>query len=235
MRGGGGGGDVRAPTFHNATCAKAPLLPLPRLLVVVPGHGEPSRSHVTLSNLARIERMRVRHTCLMFLYGDKLSTELASTRFPQCRMQRQQGYWMHHLRQVPIADVRAHDYVLLMIDGVEMNADVDLRVLAHVMHANCLTVAGPACGSCKSKQLIHPMAGVAVGRRVQYIDPQITMYTPRAFECLQRLIDVVGLENDPSGWSVSQLLTNFCANTVGIVDALAVAWTARDTAVKTPL
>lgn len=126
-----GGGDVRAPT--NATCAKAPLLPLPRLLVVVPGHGEPSRSHVTLSNLARIERMRVRHTCLMFLYGDKLSTELASTRFPQCRMQRQQGYWMHHLRRVSVADVQSHDFVVLLIDGVEMNADVDLQMLAHIM------------------------------------------------------------------------------------------------------
>ena len=55
-----------SPTPH---CAPQPLLPTPRLLVVVPGHGEPSRSHVTLANLARIERMRVQHTCLMFAYG----------------------------------------------------------------------------------------------------------------------------------------------------------------------
>ena len=29
------------------------------------------------------------------------------------------------------------------------------------------------------------------------------MYTAESFECLQRLIDVVGLGVDPSGWSIS--------------------------------
>ena len=100
---------------------------------------------------------------------------------------------MHHLRALPAASVAASDYVLLMIDGVEMNADVDLAVLAQIMVANCLTVAGPACASCKSKQLIHPSAHMEVGRRVEYIDPQILMYTSDAFLCLQRLIDVIDL------------------------------------------
>lgn len=203
-------------------CTPTPLIPVPRILIVVPGHGEPKRSHVTLANLARIERMRVHITCMMFVFGTKLTPELAASRFPQCSIKRQDGYWMHHLRQVPEADVHRHDFVLLMIDGVEMNADVDLQMLSHIMQQNCLSVSGPACGSCKSKQLIHPMPGVAVGRRVQYIDPQVTMYTPNAFLCLQRLIDVIGLENDPSGWSISQLLTNFCNNRVGIVDAMSV-------------
>jgi hypothetical protein len=48
----------------------------PRILVVVPGHGEATRSHVTQANLARIERMRVRTTCWMYVYGTKLSDEM---------------------------------------------------------------------------------------------------------------------------------------------------------------
>ena len=89
-------------------------------------------------------------------------------------------------------------------------------------------------------------------------------YTPRAFHCLRSLIDLVGLENDPSGWSVapgltlsqctrrsffalshrgvcpspyvacvcitaavwyrsiSSLSTRYCANRVGIIDAMSV-------------
>ena len=147
---------------------------------------------------------------------------LARARFPRCTFVRQEGLWMHHLRAVPAAEVQRHDYVLLMIDGVEMNADVDLQMLVHIMQANCLSVSGPACGSGKSKQLIHPQYQTEVGRRVQYIDPQITLYTSAAFLCLQRLIDVVGLEHDPSGWSISALSTSYCSNRVGIVDAMSV-------------
>ncbi len=146
-------------------------------------------------------------------------------RYGGCRLVRQSGFWMHHLRAVPEADVRAHDYTLLMIDGVEMNADVDLHVLVRVMEANCLQLAGPACGSCKSKQLIRPVRdkpAYAVGRRVQYLDPQIQLYTGAAFLCLQRLIDVVGLQADPTGWSISMLSTSFCSNRVGVVDAMGV-------------
>ena len=135
------------------TCTPPSILtPRPRILVVVPGHGEPSRSHVTMSNLARIRRMDVDTTCLMYAYGHKLTDALAAERFPGCRVvMRQQGLWMHHLRRVPASDVAAHQYVLLMIDGVEMNADVDLQMLVHIMEANCLSVGGPACGSRASR------------------------------------------------------------------------------------
>ena len=48
------------------------------------------------------------------------------------------------------------------------------------------------------------------------------MYTSERFLCLQRLIDHVGLNNDPSGWSISTLSTSFCRNRVGIIDAMSV-------------
>ena len=169
--------------------------------------------------------MSVNVSCVMFVYGSKISDDEFATRYAGCRLVRQSGFWMHHLRAVPEVDVRAHDYTLLMIDGVEMNADVDLHVLARIMEANCLSLAGPACTSCKSKQLIRPVRdkpSYAVGRRVQYLDPQIQMYTSTAFLCLQRLIDLVGLQADPTGWSISTLSTSFCANRVGIVDAMSV-------------
>ena len=169
--------------------------------------------------------MSVNVSCVMFVYGSKISDDEFATRYAGCRLVRQSGFWMHHLRAVPEVDVRAHDYTLLMIDGVEMNADVDLHVLARIMEANCLSLAGPACASCKSKQLIRPVRdkpAYAVGRRVQYLDPQIQMYTSAAFLCLQRLIDLVGLQADPTGWSISTLSTSFCANRVGIVDAMSV-------------
>ena len=63
--------------------------------------------------------MGVATTCLMFSYGRKLTDALAAARFPSCRPVRQEGYWMHHLRAVPAATVAEHEYVLLMIDGVE--------------------------------------------------------------------------------------------------------------------
>ena len=37
----------------SSACAPPPTNAAPRILVVVPGHGEPHRSHVTMSNLAR--------------------------------------------------------------------------------------------------------------------------------------------------------------------------------------
>ena len=187
----------------NATCEPPTTLSeLPRILVVVPGHGEPARSHVVEGNLHRIALMRVVTTCLMFTYGTKISDETLALRFPSCRVLRQDGYWMHHLRGVPIAEVQRVDYVLLMIDGVEMNPDVDLRMLAHVMETNCLRLAGPSCGSCKSKQLIRPMRDdpqYTVGRRVDYLDPQIQMYTRDAFLCLQVCIRACNVpRNRPS-------------------------------------
>lgn len=217
-----------ALVLRNATPACIPATPIsyqPRILVVVPGHGIPERSHVVQANLRRIAAQRVCATCLMFVYNNKLSNNTLAERFPTCRFTRQEGFWMHHLRAVPAVDVNAHDFVLLMIDGVEMNPDVDLYVLSRIMEANCLSLAGPACGSCKSKQQIRPVhtqPSYAVGRRVDYLDPQIQMYTPGAFLCLQRLVDHVGLGIDPTGWSVSALSTSFCASRVGIVDAMTV-------------
>ena len=227
---------------QNVTCVPPTTLSsLPRILVVVPGHGEPTRTHVVQSNLRRIAAMRVITSCLMFVYGSKITDADLMARYQSCRFVRQSGFWMHHLNAVPAADVKDHDYTLLMIDGVEMNPDVDLLMLARIMEANCLSLAGPSCPSCKSKLLIRPVrdkAAFVVGRRVQYLDPQIQLYTASAFLCLQRLIKHVGLEADPTGWSIGTLSTSFCSNRVGVVDSMGVEkiyskstynWTAAET------
>ena len=66
--------------------------------------------------------------CRIFVYGKRLADETLRSRFPQCTFVRQEGLWMHHLRALPAKDVSEHDYVLLMIDGVEMQPDVDAAV-----------------------------------------------------------------------------------------------------------
>ena len=150
-------------------------MPPPRILVVVPGHGEPHRSWVTMGNLARLATMRIVTTCWMFVYGIKMSDELLTARFPQCTFTRQSGLWMHHLRALPLPVVHRHEYVFVMIDGVELNSDVDLFVLTRVMRANHLSLAGPACGSCKSKMLIHPVRetrGIGMQRRLRAATPR---------------------------------------------------------------
>ena len=75
------------------------------VLVVVPGHGEPTRSHVTIANLRRIRAMHVSITCWMFVYGSKMTDNMLPERFPQCRFKRNEGLWMHHLRRMNVSIV----------------------------------------------------------------------------------------------------------------------------------
>ena len=115
--------DQRDGNSTGGPCSTPRTAPYPRVLVIVPGHGLPERSHVVHRNLERMAAMRIITTCVMFIYGLKLDNATLAVRFPSCRLTWQQGYWMHHLRAVRTADVDAHDFVLLMIDGVEMNPE----------------------------------------------------------------------------------------------------------------
>ena len=208
------------------------LTALPRVAVLVPGHGNAERAPIVLRNLQRIGTMRIEWRCALFVYGDaaKDVRGVNEHAFSPCTVIRQEGFWMHHARAIPRTLLAWSDLVLMMIDGVEINADVNLNLLAGIMERNCLALAGPSCPSCVTKRLIRTDRMYAraahgqtlVGRRVEYIDPQILMYTADAFRCLLRLIDLVGLQADPTGWSLAALQAPFCRARVGIVDVMSV-------------
>ena len=63
--------------------------PPPSILVVVPGHGEPVRSHVTIANLARIARMHVRISHVSNIYHDFLCCCQEVERAEKCTPQQQ--------------------------------------------------------------------------------------------------------------------------------------------------
>ena len=160
-----------------ASCVPSALLSRPRILVAVPGHGSSRRTPTLRANFLRITRMRVDFSCLLYVYvrEEVLGTASLRSSLPWCKVIRQPGYWLKHWTSIPQAHIEAHDYIMMMIDSVEMRPDVDFRMLVWIMQTNCLHQVAPACLSCLTKREINTHWATGVGRLIPTarVDPQL--------------------------------------------------------------
>ena len=180
--------------------------------------------------------MPIEMTCTIFVY--KAVRDLSERRLDQllrpeaenCTFLRQPGFWTHHVRAHKVE--ARDDFVLMLIDSVEMDSNVDIARLVAIARASCLHLASPACPSCNTKVLIRPnrsyVTNHTCGRLVEYVDAQLTLISLSAFACWHRLIDLIGLETDPYGWASWNILPKYCAHMqgtaflTGIVDTMTV-------------
>ena len=198
--------------------AMALRLERPHIHVIVPGHnGSELRRQTLLENMRSLTKASLDITCTLYAYAPVQDVS-------PCVTVNHVGFWMQHLHgdeAVKLHRIYAADYVMIMIDSVALRS-VDVRQLTLVMAWNCIDMAGPSCPSCESKQLIAPDSRYNTshrsGRRVAFIDHQITLLTPAAFACQRRLAHVIGLDIDVRGWSIGKYTPVYCNLRVGIFD-----------------
>ena len=96
--------------------------------------------------------------------------------------------------------------MLVTPSSVVLDLDVDVRLLYRIMLANCLSLASPACATCKTKRDINHRLDMPVGRRVNHVDliaPLIPGWeedvSRRSF--LGQIADSHNLEDTPMGVS----------------------------------
>ena len=226
------------PLHHGARVA-ANVEPPPRenvtsISLLIPGMSNHApRAAVIDANLrllAQQSHVRVVQ-CQIFVYKTvrELPDTLLSGLVPSrgqcgCEFTRQLGFWIRHVRAHTVnATAR---FVLLLMDSVALRPSVDLHALAAIANVNDLGLASPACRNCPSKPLLRPDSAYnsssRCGRLVEYADPQVWLMTLPAWRCWHRLIDVIGLETDPMGWSFARTLQPYCRLRVGIVDTMLV-------------
>ena len=163
------------------------------------------------------------------LYGTTLDTAfglLPEAAQSGCSMVRSGvGHWLHHLIQHSF-DASTVDFVLVLIDSVELHPNVDWNRMARIMLANCLGLVSPACTGCPAKKIIEPdrryNTSSTAGRLVEFVEVQVTMMTPAAFECWKYLTNQM-IHIDPYGWSISRFLAPVCGFRQGIVDQMTVS------------
>ena len=203
---------------------QSPLLAWPRISLLLPGFGgDPERARVIKRNLRRLGGMPIILSCTIFVYRSMhdLSTKrLRQLLLPEannCTFPRQPGFWTHHVRAHTV-EART-DFILLLMDSVELNNNVEVAQLAATARAACLNVASPACPSCNTKVLIQPdhsyVTKRTCGRLVEFVDAQLALISVSAFACWQQLIDTIGLETDPYGWRSWGALPSYCAHIIG--------------------
>ena len=143
------------------TSCPPPLLPagrLPRVLFVIAGLSHEGRLQSVAPSLWHVHSMTSVElvACIVSVHVPEAvlpDAALARSIPPSCRVQRNPGAsLMRHLLLLPPDVVSRADFVTVHIDSARLGADTDLGVLAHIMLANCLNVATPACSTCKTKR-----------------------------------------------------------------------------------
>lgn len=119
-------------------------------------------------------------------------------------------FWMKIVREKAIAE---HSHVMLMLDDVDIT-NVDIDKMLRVMAFNNVTIGAPSITGSEIPSMA-PETKQAVGRRVTYIEMQLTVFTPEMYKCWQTLID---LQMNPYGWGMDQFLQSVCQPKQALID-----------------
>eukprot|EP00746_Dinoflagellata_sp_MGD_P082682 gnl/MRDRNA2_/MRDRNA2_328429_c0_seq1.p1 gnl/MRDRNA2_/MRDRNA2_328429_c0~~gnl/MRDRNA2_/MRDRNA2_328429_c0_seq1.p1 ORF type:complete len:523 (+),score=53.86 gnl/MRDRNA2_/MRDRNA2_328429_c0_seq1:208-1569(+) len=167
------------------------------VLVIVPGHGESTRTSVLLANLQLLRNQLADGvTCLLFVHK-------GGTEFPQdpdnvlqyCEVVRKPGVFMEFLLDPTVElSLSQADYVLLMLDDISLISEKPtmLSELVDIMKRNCLDVTSAALvGTHLSYEGMRP--GLPrrlgqVGRRTNFIEWQMPLFTKTAFRVLRNMV-----------------------------------------------
>lgn len=177
--------------------------------LIVPGLGERSRAHRVLRNLAWLKRQGIPFDCWIYAYKSEEEFPLWKKGFEPCKIIRHKGYWMEHVLQMPLNETKM-PYVLHLLDGIEPQADVDVKSMYQIMRANELGHAAPTFARRGRYKSIYPIMAqdesYKVGRRVDFIEFHCDLFTRRYFACIQDNIDAL----NPMGWGMDRLLPHLC-------------------------
>ena len=175
-------------------------LTTPRILVVIAGVNSARRMATVATSMrgiaAHVDDGSLVASCLLYVYGQHVTALVSiAEQVPLCRCISQQGSLLYHLLSVPAAEGADFSGVFVMPSSVMLSHDVSLPQLWRILEANQLHTAAPACSTCKTKRAINHQYKEAVGREMEFVDLQATLFTRNAFSCLQRLANTT-IERD---------------------------------------
>eukprot|EP00928_Gymnodinium_smaydae_P055127 TRINITY_DN38737_c0_g1_i1.p1 TRINITY_DN38737_c0_g1~~TRINITY_DN38737_c0_g1_i1.p1 ORF type:complete len:407 (-),score=75.37 TRINITY_DN38737_c0_g1_i1:100-1320(-) len=189
------------------------------IFVLVPGFGDPTHAPRLLQNVALLRAQPVDLACVIYVWRSEEQLPIATvTEFAPCVLKRQKGQWVDFLRAAPEELWVDRDYVLLWFDDAVM-VSLDLPYWATVMRCNHLSVLSPTYSPAQPRtwQIMEydksSLGGV--GRHTDFVEFQITMFTPASFSCLRSLAN----KNTTLGWGIDMIYARKCpGHCIGLLD-----------------
>merc|ERR1719408_342174 len=111
-------------------------------MAVVPGLGTVERAVQVQKNIAWLVKQGVPFECLVFVYRTEQELPLTEFNFQPCRVIRHPGFWMSHVLAMPL-NITSKPWILHMMDGIEPQASVSLKMMFRTMLFNGLGHAAP--------------------------------------------------------------------------------------------
>jgi hypothetical protein len=190
------------------------------VVVIIPGLGSEERVPLVKKNLAWLQSQGVSFECWIYVYRTESEFPLNVSEFAPCKIERHTGFWMGHVLSLPL-NTTTKPWVLHMMDGVEVQSNVQLNELFRVMSANNLGHAAPTwkfadneahytdnidlrrevVGQFTYYTQMESVETSKVGRIVDFIELHVDVFSRVYFACLQDNIDVdntLGLNEDSS-------------------------------------
>merc|ERR1712032_1163671 len=110
--------------------------------VVVPGLGSEIRALQVEKNLQWLKNQSIPFDCWIFVYRTEAEFSLDASRFEPCHVSRHLGFWMGHVLAMPL-NMTNKPWIVHMMDSIEPQQDVNLKLLIRIMVANGLGFASP--------------------------------------------------------------------------------------------
>jgi len=189
------------------------------VLAFVPG-ATGSRINNVKKTIAWLRAQQVPTECIIYTYEE---LNLPDGELAPCTVIDNRGQkWMDHFMQVPLSMTKKK-YILHIMDGIEVQS-VDLVRMTKAIIDNDLVHAAPALYGKWRFPEMYPHLGF--GRKVNYIEYHMDLFTRGNFACLQDLvasittIDGRRATDNHLGWYVDDAMTFFCPGNLGVIDAM---------------
>mmetsp|Transcript_55816 Transcript_55816/g.102388 ORF Transcript_55816/g.102388 Transcript_55816/m.102388 type:complete len:909 (+) Transcript_55816:86-2812(+) len=188
------------------------------IAVVVPGFGDPERAEVLKKNIAWLKTQDVPFDCVIYVYRSESEFPISAQDYAPCKLIRNLGYWMDHVRAFPLNQSRRR-WVLHMVDSIEVHADVRLKRMIDIMKANGLRHAAPTFPIYNKYSIMaQDVTSEGPGRLVNFIELQLDLFSRDYFACLQDIID----DDNMMGWGMDRVLASLCEGKKGLLDEMTI-------------
>jgi len=179
--------------------------------VVWPGLGEESRAQLVQKNVQWLKKQGIPFQCWIFVYKSEEEFDLNEADFEPCKITRHPGFWMSHVLEMPL-NLTKMPFILHILDSIEPQVDVNLKSMYQIMRANSLGQASATFPKPNISEypLMVRNEAYEVGRHVDFIEYQFTMFTREYFACLQDKIDA----NNTLGWGMDLVMPQLCGGSI---------------------
>jgi len=211
--------EAAGPADHVA--ASSPPASGESLMVLVPGLGERDRVYKVRSNLVwlrrQVMRVGIKVDCVIYVYK---RLNLSRSEFSPCQLIHREGQFPKAIKRLPQKRWVRHAWVLLFFaDHMAPALNVDLCTMIAAMTTYNLDVVSPSYDQSRPPVIVpgfgphekHGVmkrhAGEPVGRLTNFVEWNLSLLTPRAFQCLQQIIQ---LNINQFGWGYDLLFPKAC-------------------------